>query len=211
MTDDITQQWNKISKTAIESMKELGSINTRVIEKLTEQQLAVLNTCIEASQKEIEMASSGKNAQSQQTLLKAQADLIAEYNGRLMSIVQSTGDILKDCNSEITSWADKGMSVAQKPAVKTAPKAKAVKKTTKKGRKSFDMDKVGVEAPEGVNPQDATQTIVEKSKGESTPAEIAPKVATDSTSDRVSVDVEVSQDQVDTVERLLKIVLDHAP
>ena len=132
MTDDITQQWNKISKTAIESMKELGSINTRVIEKLTEQQLAVLNTCMEASQKEIEMASSGKNAQSPQTLLKAQADLIAEYNGRLMSIVQSTGDILKDCNSEITSWADKGMSVAQKPAVKTAPKAKAVKKTTKK-------------------------------------------------------------------------------
>jgi hypothetical protein len=49
-----------------------------------------------------------------------------------MSIVQSTGDILKDCNSEITSWADKDMSVAQKPAVKTAPKAKAVKKTTKK-------------------------------------------------------------------------------
>ena len=132
MTDDITQQWNKISKTAIESMKELGSINTRVIEKLTEQQLAVLNTCMEASQKEIEMASSGKNAQSPQTLLKAQADLIAEYNGRLMSIVQFTGDILKDCNSEITSWADKCMSVAQKPAVKTAPKAKAVKKTTKK-------------------------------------------------------------------------------
>ena len=96
MTNDITKQWNEISKAAIESMKELGSINTRVIEKLTEQQLAVLNTCMEASQKEIEMAASGKNAQDPQALLKAQADLIAEYNGRLMSIVQSTGDILKD-------------------------------------------------------------------------------------------------------------------
>ncbi len=134
MTDDITQQWNKISKTAIESMKELGSINTRVIEKLTEQQLAVLNTCMEASQKEIEMASSGKNAQSPQTLLKAQADLIAEYNGRLMSIVQSTGDILKDCNSEITSWADKGMRVTQKSAAKASSKMvnKTAKKKTKK-------------------------------------------------------------------------------
>ena len=122
MTDDITKQWNEISKVAIESMKELGSINTRVIEKLTEQQLVVLNTCMEASQKEIEMAASGKNAQNPQALLKAQADLIAEYNSRLMSIVQSTGDILKDCNSEITSWADKGMSVAQKSATKAAPK-----------------------------------------------------------------------------------------
>lgn len=38
MTTDITKQWNEISKTAIESMNELGSINTHVIEKLTEQQ-----------------------------------------------------------------------------------------------------------------------------------------------------------------------------
>ncbi len=38
MTNDITKQWEEISKTAIESMQELGSINTKVIEKLTEQQ-----------------------------------------------------------------------------------------------------------------------------------------------------------------------------
>ena len=129
MTNDITKQWNEISKTTIESMKELGSINTKLIKKLTEQQLAVLNTCMEASQKEIEMAS-GKNAQNPQALLKAQADLIAEYNSRLMSIVHSSGDILKDCNSEITSWADKGMNVAQKSAMKTAPKT--TRKTAKK-------------------------------------------------------------------------------
>jgi len=120
MTDDITKQWNEISKTAIESMKELGSINTKLIEKLTEQQLAVLNTCMEASQKEIELAASEKNAQDPQALLAAQAELVAEYNSRLMSIVQSTGEILKDCNSKITSWADKGMNVAQKSAAKIA-------------------------------------------------------------------------------------------
>jgi phasin family protein len=130
MTNDITKQWNEISKTAIESMKELGNINTRVIEKLTEQQLAVLSTCMEASQKEIEMTASGKNAQNPQDLLAAQAELLAEYNSRIMNIVHSTGDILKDCNTEITSWADKGMNIAQKPAAKSAPKT--VKKTTKK-------------------------------------------------------------------------------
>ncbi len=125
MTDDMTKQWNEISKTAIESMKELGSINTKLIEKLTEQQLAVLNTCMEASQKEIDLATSEKNAQNPQALLAAQAELVAEYNSRLINIVQSTGEILKDCNSEINSWADKGMNVAQKSAAKT------VKKTAK--------------------------------------------------------------------------------
>jgi hypothetical protein len=51
-----------------------------------------------------------------------------------MSIVQSTGDILKDCNSEFTNWADKGMSVAQKSAAKTSSKMvnKTAKEKTKK-------------------------------------------------------------------------------
>ena len=133
MTYDITKQWNEISKTAIESMKELGNINTKVIEKMTEQQLSVLHICMEASQKEIDLAASEKNVQDPKSLLAAQAELVAEYNSKLISIVQSTGEILKNCNSEITSWADKGMNVARKKAAKSAPKT--VKKTTKKKTK----------------------------------------------------------------------------
>jgi len=134
MTDDITKQWNEISKAAIASMKELGYINTKVIDKLTEQQLAILNTCMEASQKELDLAASEKNLQDPQSLLAAQAELIAEYNSKLIAIVQSTGDILKDCNNEITSWVDKGMNVTAKPAPKTVKKA-AKKKTKKKAKK----------------------------------------------------------------------------
>jgi len=122
MTNDITKQWDAISKIVIESMKELGNINTKVMEKLTEQQLAVLNTCMEASQKEIELAASGENAQDPQALVAAQAELMAEYNSKLMKIVQSTGDILKDCNSEIINWTDKGMNIAQKSDPKTTKK-----------------------------------------------------------------------------------------
>lgn len=122
MTNDITKQWDAISKTVIESMKELGNINTKVMEKLTEQQLAVLNTCMEASQKEIELAASGENAQDPQALVAAQAELMAEYNSKLMKIVQSTGDILKDCNSEIINSTDKGMNIAQKSDPKTTKK-----------------------------------------------------------------------------------------
>ena len=131
MTTDITKQWNEISKTAIKSMNELGNINTRVIEKLTDQQLAILNTCMEASQKEIDLAASNKNVRDPQSLLAAQAELVAEYNSKLIAIVQSTGEILKDCNSEITSWADKGMNCT----TNAAPKAKAVKETAKKKTK----------------------------------------------------------------------------
>jgi len=71
---------------------------------------------MEASQEEIVLATSEKNLQDPQALLAAQAELVAEYNSKLMHIVQSTGDILKDCNSEITNWADKGINIVQKTA-----------------------------------------------------------------------------------------------
>ncbi len=82
---------------------------------------------MEASQEEIVLATSEKNLQDPQALLAAQAELVAEYNSKLMHIVQSTGDILKDCNSEITNWADKGINIVQKTAPKTT-KEKARKK-----------------------------------------------------------------------------------
>ena len=47
---------------------------------------------------------------------------MAEYNSKLMKIMQSTGDILKDCNSEIINWTDKGMNIAQKSDPKTTKK-----------------------------------------------------------------------------------------
>ena len=89
---------------------------------------------MEASQKEIDLATSEKNLQDPQALLAAQAELVTEYNSKLMKIVQSTGDILKDCNSEITSWADKGMNSTAKSAPKKV-KETAKKKTKKKAKK----------------------------------------------------------------------------
>jgi hypothetical protein len=51
---------------------------------------------MKACQKEIEMAASSKNAQNPQALSAARVELMAEYNRRLMNIVQSTAVILKD-------------------------------------------------------------------------------------------------------------------
>lgn len=131
MINDITKQWNEISKTVIQSMEELSNINTNVIEKLTEQQLAVLNTCMEASQQELNLTTTKAHTKDPQALLVAQTDLVAQCNNKLMAIVQSTGKILKDCNNEIINWTDKSMNISQESTAKPAPKAKIVKKAAK--------------------------------------------------------------------------------
>jgi|AJXC01.1.fsa_nt_gi hypothetical protein len=56
-------------------MQELGSINTKVIEKLTE-----LNCGI----KYLYGSKSERNVQDPQTLLAVQVELVAEYNGNLI-------------------------------------------------------------------------------------------------------------------------------
>jgi hypothetical protein len=43
---------------------------------------------MEASQKEMNLLTSNKNVQDLQALLVAQAELVAEYNGKLMAVVQ---------------------------------------------------------------------------------------------------------------------------
>jgi phasin family protein len=111
VNNDMTENWNSIAKAAMNSIKELGNINVRVIEKLTEQQLAVLNTCLEASQKEIDLASKTRNPDE---IIRMQSELIAEYNARLMNILQNTGTILSSCNSEITHWAEESVAATTK-------------------------------------------------------------------------------------------------
>jgi phasin family protein len=114
INNDMTENWNNIAKTAMNSIKELGNINVRVIEKLTEQQLAVLNTCLEASKKEIDLASKTKNPED---IINMQSELIAEYNTKLMGILQNTGAILSSCNSDITAWAEKSVTATTSKAV----------------------------------------------------------------------------------------------
>lgn len=113
INNDMTENWNSIAKAAMDSIKELGNINVRVIEKLTEQQLAVLNTCLEASQKEIDLASKTRNPDE---IIRMQSELVAEYNTRLMNILQNTGAILSSCNSDITNWAEKSVAASSKAA-----------------------------------------------------------------------------------------------
>jgi hypothetical protein len=102
-------RWASLGKDALDSMKELGGINTRVIEKLTEQQQALMNTYLEASTKEIKLLSEVKDAKD---LLTKQSALVSEYNGKFVEIVRSMNEILGECNNELPVWAEKGMEKA---------------------------------------------------------------------------------------------------
>jgi hypothetical protein len=109
MQEEIVNRWAALGKDALDSMKELGGINTRIVEKLTEQQQALMNTYLEASTKEIKLLSEVKGAKD---LLTKQSALVSEYNGKFVEIIRSMNDLLGECKNELTVWAEKGMEKA---------------------------------------------------------------------------------------------------
>ncbi len=104
MQNTLADQWAELSRSALDSMKELGQINAKMLGKLSEQQQSILSTCLEASSKEMDLLSSGKDSKD---LLKAQSKLAAEYNKKLVAIVRDTNKVLTDCKNELKTWIEK--------------------------------------------------------------------------------------------------------
>ncbi len=121
MTKELNQQLSEMGKSALDSMKELGQINSKMVERLTEQQLAILNTCLEASSKEIEIVTS---AHDPNELLKYQTALANEYSQRMIDLVRTTNEVLEECQSELSAWAEHGVSSVTKAATGKSNKKK---------------------------------------------------------------------------------------
>ena len=112
MQREMIDQWAALSRSALESMKELGAINAKLVEKMTAQQAAILSACLEASAKEVNIISVAKDPKD---LLAQQAALASEYGAKFVEIVRGTNDLLSECKNELSAWAERGMEKTVAP------------------------------------------------------------------------------------------------
>jgi len=112
MQTELLDQWATVNRQALESMKELGQINERLLARMTEQQQQILSACLEATSRELQMMGGAKDPKD---LLAKQAELVSQYNSKFVDIVRSTNDFLADCRSELSAWVEKGVATASAP------------------------------------------------------------------------------------------------
>ncbi|MGH8562948.1 MAG: phasin family protein [Gammaproteobacteria bacterium] len=112
MQTELLDQWATVSRKALESMKELGQINERILARMTEQQQQILSACLEATSLELQMMGGAKDPKD---LLAKQAELVSQYSSKFVDIVRSTNDLLADCRSELSAWLEKGVAAANAP------------------------------------------------------------------------------------------------
>ena len=100
---------HSVAQAAHDSLRRLGEINARLVQRLSEQQLEVLRTTMEASARETQLLS---QPASYQSLPSQQAALVREYNEKFLEIARRTADILRETRDELTAWVQRGLDQA---------------------------------------------------------------------------------------------------
>lgn len=96
------QDMNKKINDSIEPFKELVSIQTRMLEELTKQQMECTRTCIEAT---IQQTKEMHNCKSATDLMELQCNYAKELEDTLRAASESNIRSLRDARSEIESVA----------------------------------------------------------------------------------------------------------
>jgi phasin family protein len=109
MANEMLKQWAELNKTTMQAMKELGEINTKVMTRLTEQQMEVVGLYMDGGTKQLEGLSEAKGVQD---AVASQSKLFSEMNEKLVENARKTMDILADTKAELAAWAEKGMGTA---------------------------------------------------------------------------------------------------
>ncbi len=127
MANDILSEISKLSNEAYDSLKELAEINTKTAEKLSVQQLEIIDTCLDTGNKQFSLATEAKDYKD---VLSAQATLATEYNEKVLAFARNTTAILTESKDEIAAWLEKGVESAT--TTNSAPAAPAKKAPAKK-------------------------------------------------------------------------------
>lgn len=104
MQNDIFEQFVNAGKTSYENLQQLGAINTKALQKMTELQFSLATIGIEGSVEQAKLLSSTTNYKD---LIAAESELANQYGSKVMDISKQAADLMNESGEEIASWFEK--------------------------------------------------------------------------------------------------------
>ena len=123
MQNEFIDQVTNAGKTSYEAIQELGAIQARALQKLTDLQFNLASLNLESGVEQAKLLSTTSNYKD---LLSAESDFAGEYSNKALDITRQTAEVLTESRDEIVTWLEKGFEKAGKTA------KPAAKKTTRK-------------------------------------------------------------------------------
>lgn len=128
MQNDIFEQFMNAGKSSYENLQQLGAINSKAMQKLTELQFSLATVGIESSVEQAKLLGSTTNYKD---LIAAESELANQYGSKVMDISKQTAEVLNESGEEIASWFEKtaeSFADTTKQAPKKTSTATAAKK-----------------------------------------------------------------------------------
>lgn len=129
MQNDIFEQFVNAGKTSYENLQQLGAINTKAVQKLTELQFSLATMGIESGVEQAKLLSSTTNYKD---LISAESELANTYSSKMMDLSKQTAEVLNESGEEIAAWFEKSAESFGETAKSTAKKATTTSSTSTK-------------------------------------------------------------------------------
>ncbi|MEQ8661621.1 MAG: phasin family protein [Gammaproteobacteria bacterium] len=129
MDNPFMDNWQEYSKSAVSAAKELETINTQIIEKMTGKQMELANVAFETGTRYMSSLSEVKGYQE---LVSEHAKLAADFNEKMMEAARSAADIMTESRDLYQAWMEKNMKAVTGGVEFTMPGFPAAKKPAAK-------------------------------------------------------------------------------
>jgi phasin family protein len=105
--------WSDISAQVLSTMKGLGEINYTLMNRLAQQQMEMMNICLESNVKHLQALSEAPDVK---TLINSEAGLVDDTGKKVLSNFQGTLEVLEGAKAQWVNWADNSFAKLQKAA-----------------------------------------------------------------------------------------------
>lgn len=109
MSNEVFNEWVKLSKNAVEPMIRLNEITVAAMERVARQQLDVARDYLDLGTKQASLL--GK-AEKPEDVLTEQGQLVSEFGERLINRAQEFARIATETQQAVASWAEEATKKA---------------------------------------------------------------------------------------------------
>jgi Phasin protein len=120
MSTETIEQWGKFSQSALDSLKELAAINTKLMERLAEQQFELAGVALEAGLKGSNLAVA---APAYKEYVSGQSALAGEYGEKVLGIVRKTTGVMTEARDQYSAWTEGRWKEIATPITRAARKS----------------------------------------------------------------------------------------
>ena len=136
MEHNLNKGWSTITQDAFKASKELEDINTKALDKVTENHINLSNAFLEANTKFFESLLASKKYPD---LLANHNELLTTYSEAFSKATTNAGDLVANVRNDYENWIKRGIEKSTSnelfrnfmPAKETAAKKNGHKKDTK--------------------------------------------------------------------------------